>query len=78
MQIKAFEKIIPVCCVCRKIREDTNKEHGSGEWIFADEYIGRHSDLYASHTYCDECSDVAEKEIKEALARRNDKKDKSS
>jgi len=32
-KIKLYEKILPVCCVCKKIRDDTNKAHGTGEWM---------------------------------------------
>ena len=68
-EIKAFEKIVPVCCACRKIRNDNSNINKTGEWMFADEYIERHSDLDASHTYCDECADVLRKEIKAAHAK---------
>ncbi|QPJ66693.1 MAG: response regulator [Candidatus Nitrohelix vancouverensis] len=57
IQIKAYEKIIPVCCQCRKIRDDRGRPHESGEWVFADEFIERHSDLDASHTYCNDCAE---------------------
>jgi Amt family ammonium transporter len=50
-----FEKLLPVCCVCGKIRNDAGVEHGKGPWERLDHYVARHSDVQMSHTFCPEC-----------------------
>ncbi len=55
MQIKAFEKFMPLCSFCKKIRDDTNREHGTGDWLFLDEYLERHTDYAPTHGVCPDC-----------------------
>lgn len=54
-KIKLYENILPVCCVCKKIRDDENKEHGTGEWLDWQVYMRRKSKIDISHGYCPEC-----------------------
>ena len=54
-KIKLYEKILPVCCVCKKIRDDTNKEPGTGEWVTMEDYMSEKADIDVSHGYCPEC-----------------------
>ncbi|MBC8551130.1 MAG: response regulator [Candidatus Brocadiales bacterium] len=54
-KIKIYEKILPVCCVCKKIRDDTNKEHGTGKWMTMETYISEKANIDVSHGYCPEC-----------------------
>ncbi len=55
-KIELYEKILPVCCVCKKIRDDTGKEHGTGEWMSLEDYLTINSKIDITHTYCPECA----------------------
>lgn len=54
-KIKVFETIVPVCCVCKNIRDDTKDEIGTGKWMPVEEYILTKSKIAVSPTYCPEC-----------------------
>lgn len=54
-KVKAYETIVPVCCMCKSIRDDTGKKIGSGRWMPVEEYILTKSKLAISPTYCPEC-----------------------
>jgi PAS domain S-box-containing protein len=54
-RVEIYEKLLPVCCVCGKIRNDDGKPHGTGDWQRMDQYLARHSDAEFSHTFCPEC-----------------------
>lgn len=62
-KIKLYEKILPVCCVCKKIRDDAGVRHGTGEWMDMEVYIRDKAGIDVSHGYCPEC---AEKTLREA------------
>ena len=54
-KIKLYEKILPVCCVCKKIRDDTGKEPGAGKWMAMETYMSEKANIDISHSYCPEC-----------------------
>ncbi len=54
-KIKIYEKILPVCSVCKQIRDDTGKVHGSGDWMTLEKYVCKKSGMELSHTYCPVC-----------------------
>ena len=54
-RIKLYENILPVCCVCKSIRDDTGKEIGTGEWIPVEEYLLTKAKIPISATYCPKC-----------------------
>jgi PAS domain S-box-containing protein len=54
-RLALFEKLLPVCCMCGRIREDESGAKGSGEWQRLDHYVARHSDAQISHTFCPRC-----------------------
>lgn len=54
-KIKVYEKILPICCVCKKIRDDVGREPGKGEWMSYEQFLKRKTDLSISHGYCPEC-----------------------
>ncbi|MCL4523271.1 MAG: PAS domain S-box protein [Acidobacteria bacterium] len=54
-RLKMYELILPVCCVCGKIRNDEGVEHGHGDWERLDQFVAAHSDAQVSHTFCPEC-----------------------
>jgi len=54
-RVEVYEKLLPVCCVCGKIRNDDGAGQGPGTWQRLDQYLLRHSDAEFSHTFCPEC-----------------------
>jgi PAS domain S-box-containing protein len=54
-RLHMFEQILPVCCVCGKIRDDSGVEHGKGAWGRLDEYVAQHSNAQLSHGFCPDC-----------------------
>jgi DNA-binding NtrC family response regulator len=55
-QIRLYQKILPMCCVCKKIRDDTGKKPGMGEWIKVEKFIHEQVDLDITSSYCPECA----------------------
>lgn len=49
-RVKTLEKIIPICCFCKKIRDDEQ-----GYWLRFEEYIAKHTDADFSHGVCPGC-----------------------
>jgi len=66
-KIKAYEDILPVCCVCKKIRDDAGKEPGTGEWMTVESYMWRKSGISPSSTYCPECLQKVQEETKKMI-----------
>jgi len=59
-RLNLYESILPVCSACGKVRDDTGKEHGQGDWSSRDwssleQYVQEHSDTSLSHTFCPVC-----------------------
>ncbi len=54
-KIKIFETILPVCCICKKIRDDAGREPGTGEWLEFERYLLRRTGIKVSHSYCPDC-----------------------
>jgi PAS domain S-box-containing protein len=55
-RLRTFERLLPVCAVCGRIRDDAAAEQGAGSWGRLDQYVSRHSNARVSHTYCPECA----------------------
>ena len=51
--------LLPICCVCKKIRDDQNY------WQQVESYISKRTDAQFSHGYCPDCY---KKAIQEAEA----------
>lgn len=49
-EIRVLRGLLPVCCVCRKIR--TGDQH----WQQIEAYVTEHSEAKFSHTFCPECA----------------------
>lgn len=62
IELKTLRGILPFCCVCGAIRDDTGVDYGKGEWIKADEFINQKTDATVSHAYCPICYEKALKE----------------
>jgi len=64
-KVKFYEDILPICCDCKKIRDDENNEFGKGEWLTTEEYFYRKTDFKLSHSYCPECKKKCLRQIEE-------------
>lgn len=62
-KIKLYERILPICCVCKKIRDDAGREPGTGKWMPVDKYLWKKARLSISSTYCPSCADDAMKAL---------------
>ena len=49
-QVKTLSGLLPVCCSCRRIRDD------DGSWTEVEPYISKHSDAVFSHDICPDCA----------------------
>ncbi len=49
-EVKKLSGLLPICCNCKKIRDD------SGYWKIIEEYIQEHSEAQFSHSICQECA----------------------
>ena len=58
-EVKALRGLLPICCVCKKIRDD------KGYWQQIETYVKAHSDAEFTHGYCPECADNVRREIRE-------------
>ncbi|MFA7346120.1 MAG: response regulator [Desulfurivibrionaceae bacterium] len=54
-RLKVYENILPICSVCRKIRNDKGREPGRGDWQTIEEYLQREAGVLPSHAYCPDC-----------------------
>ena len=62
-EIKTLRGILPVCCVCGLIRDDTGVEKGKGEWMKVDQFVIQNTEAEVSHTYCPKCYTTAMEDI---------------
>ena len=65
-KLKLYEQILPVCCVCKKIRDDEGKEPGTGDWLSVDRYLWKKARLSVSSSYCPICAKNAMQELDDA------------
>ncbi len=54
-RLQLYESILPVCCVCGKVRDDAGTEQGKGCWESLQTFVMEHSDTSLSHTFCPPC-----------------------
>lgn len=55
-KINLYHKILPICCVCKKVRDDSGRKPGTGEWISIEQFIHEQSDLDITSSYCPDCA----------------------
>jgi len=60
-KIKIYESMLPICCVCKKIRDDEGHQPGAGNWLRLEEYLKKKG-IMLTHTYCPDCMAKAERE----------------
>ncbi|WP_299982050.1 hypothetical protein [Desulfobacula sp.] len=62
-RIKMLEGILPICCVCKRIRDDDTGELEPPRWVDVEAYISSKTDVDFSHTYCPKCYEQAMAEM---------------
>ena len=55
-KIKLYQTILPMCCVCKKIRDDRLTEPGKGNWVSVEQFIHDRANLDITSSYCPECA----------------------
>jgi steroid delta-isomerase-like uncharacterized protein len=65
-ELKTLRQFLPICCVCKKIRDDSTQEDDKDHWVQIERYISQHTDASFSHGYCPECYEKALKKIDES------------
>lgn len=54
-EIHTLKGILPVCCYCKNIRDDTGTERGKGAWMRMEEYLYNKTGTDVSHGCCPDC-----------------------
>lgn len=54
-KIAWYENILPVCCYCKKIKEDRPGMPGTGNWYSLEDYFRKIKGLSVSHGCCPDC-----------------------
>jgi YesN/AraC family two-component response regulator len=54
-KVALYENILPVCCYCRKIRDDRQGKRGKGRWYSLEEYFHTVKKVQISHGCCPDC-----------------------
>ncbi|MGD0918823.1 MAG: response regulator transcription factor [Thermodesulfobacteriota bacterium] len=57
VQVKQLQGILPMCSVCKKIRDKNN------QWVPIETYFHQHTEADFSHGYCPDCLKAAMKEV---------------
>ncbi len=55
-KLNLYQKILPMCCVCKKIRDDSGREPGTGEWMRIEQFIHEQAKLDITSSYCPDCA----------------------
>jgi DNA-binding response OmpR family regulator len=55
-KIKLYQKILPMCCVCKKIRIDQNNAVDRDIWISVEKFIHEQAELDITSSYCPDCA----------------------
>jgi len=55
-KINLYQKMLPMCCVCKKIRDDSGRQLGTGEWIAIEQFIHEQANLDITSSYCPDCA----------------------
>jgi len=54
-KIRIYEEMLPICCLCGDIRDDTGVEQGKGKWMKSAEFFIKKTGTTVTHTYCKSC-----------------------
>jgi|Deesub1362A_J573_1020465.scaffolds.fasta_scaffold00027_83 hypothetical protein len=62
-RVRLLEELLPICAYCKKIRDDTGKEKGKGEWYEIEQYISKKTNTDFTHGVCPDCFKKLIKEL---------------
>ncbi|MBN1413429.1 MAG: type IV pili methyl-accepting chemotaxis transducer N-terminal domain-containing protein [Spirochaetales bacterium] len=54
--LKALEKILPICANCKKIRVSDEKADDPASWLRVEDYLKEKKDMLFTHTICPVCA----------------------
>ena len=54
---KHLQGLLPICCYCKKIRDDSNY------WHQVESYVTQHANVHFSHSVCPECTAQFRKDL---------------
>jgi sigma-B regulation protein RsbU (phosphoserine phosphatase) len=54
---KQLQGLLPICCYCKKIRDDSNY------WHQVEAYMAQHAQVQFSHSVCPECTEKFKKDM---------------
>lgn len=54
---KHLQRLLPICCYCKKIRDDSNY------WHQVESYVSRFANVNFSHSVCPECTEQFRKDM---------------
>ena len=57
--LNMYERILSICAVCKKIRDDKGVARGTGKWVELENYLIKQSNVQVSHGYCPACFEKA-------------------
>lgn len=58
-QVKQLAGLLPICCLCKKVRDDKNY------WHQVESYVQEHTEAKFTHSYCPDCFERLKREIDE-------------
>jgi DNA-binding NtrC family response regulator len=65
-QAAATGKILPVCSVCKKVRDDSCTAPGCGEWVRMEDYLGDKTRFRVTSTFCPACALKIKRNLEES------------
>ena len=72
-KITLYQTILPMCCVCKKIRDDRRTEPGKGDWVEVEQFIHDRANMDITSSYCPECAQQTMKSFANHQATQNKK-----
>ena len=62
-KVNLYQKILPMCCVCKKIRIDQNNPTKPDNWISIEKFINERAHLDITSSYCPDCAEKTMEEF---------------
>ncbi len=62
-KIRLYQKILPMCCVCKKIRLDQKDSLSRDKWVSIEKFIHDKAHLDITSSYCPDCAKNAMNEF---------------
>jgi nitrate/nitrite-specific signal transduction histidine kinase len=53
--VNRIEKILPICCLCKKIRTGSDHYKNKNKWLSIEEYLWYTKNMKFSHSLCPDC-----------------------